>query len=332
MNERSQHDEFLKAILEQPGTAGALLRERLPPEVVALLAPGEPELVQASFVDPELRQSHSDRLFRLARSDGGSLFVYCLVEHKSEPDPRVAWQLLRYLVRVWARLDRDSDGRGKLPPIVPLVVYHGAQDWDAPRRFAAMVEAPPELLPHLLDFPFGFVDIPHIPDAQLSTSLVLQVGLLILKYAFVVTDEPPVEWVADQLSRLRHAGVPREFLEQALRYIWGAYETMDREAVVAAANRAAPGQEDDMVSPFARELLAEGRAEGEAKGRAEGRAEGEARGVAGSLLRVLERRFGRVPAKYRLAIQNGQIDQLQAWLDRAIDAPSLKAVFALRVH
>lgn len=54
--------------------------------------------------------------------------------------------------------------------------------------------------------------------------------------------------------------------------------------------------------------------------------------MAGALLHVLERRFGRVPAKYRQAIEKGQLDQLQAGLDRAIDAPTLKAVFAVRVH
>lgn len=266
------------------------------------------------------------------RGRGESLYVYCLVEHKSEPDPRVAWQLLRYMVRVWARLDREREGRGPLPPIVPLVVYHGGQGWDAPRRFTAMVEAPAEILPHLLDFPFGFVDVPHIPDAQLSTSPVLQVGLLILKYAFVEMEEPPIEWVAEQLSRLRQAGVPQEFLEQALRHIWGAYEAMDRAAVIEAARRAAPGKEQEMVSIFARELLAQGKAEGRAEGRAEGEAKGKAEGTAGALLHVLERRFGRVPAKYRQAIEKGQLDQLQAWLDRAIDAPTLKAVFAVRVH
>ena len=34
-----RHDQFFKRLLEQPGAAGALLRERLPPEIAKLLGP-----------------------------------------------------------------------------------------------------------------------------------------------------------------------------------------------------------------------------------------------------------------------------------------------------
>jgi len=55
------HDKLFKALLDQPGTAGALIRERLPSEVVALLADDPPELVDGAFVDEALRGSQSDR-------------------------------------------------------------------------------------------------------------------------------------------------------------------------------------------------------------------------------------------------------------------------------
>jgi len=38
-----RHDQFFKRLLDQPGAAGALLRERLPPEVAALLDDRPPE-------------------------------------------------------------------------------------------------------------------------------------------------------------------------------------------------------------------------------------------------------------------------------------------------
>ncbi|MBF0341522.1 MAG: Rpn family recombination-promoting nuclease/putative transposase [Magnetococcales bacterium] len=45
------HDRFLKALLSNPETAGTLLRERLPKEVVEVLSSDPPELVEGSFVD-----------------------------------------------------------------------------------------------------------------------------------------------------------------------------------------------------------------------------------------------------------------------------------------
>lgn len=49
------------------------------------------------------------------------------------------------------------------------------------------------------------------------------------------------------------------------------------------------------------------------KGRAEGNAENEARGAAKVLARVVEKRFGLV--------------QIEAWIERVVDAPDLQAVF-----
>ncbi|MGC4118293.1 MAG: Rpn family recombination-promoting nuclease/putative transposase [Myxococcales bacterium] len=332
MTERSQHDEYFKALMVQPGTAGTLLRERLPRALAALLEPGEPELLPGSYVDPELRQSHSDLLFRMALRGGGSLYVYCLVEHKSSPDPRIGWQLLRYLTRIWERLDRKNKRRGKLPPIVPLVVYHGREKWSAPKRFTVMVDAPPEMLPVLLDFPYGFVDLHTMDEQALSKNVVLRVGLLVLKYAMVEFESAPIDLVAGFLSELRKAGCSEEFLVQVASYIWRAYEAMDKGSVVEAARRAMPEKEDEMVSIFARELLAEGEAKGLAKGRAEGRAEGRvegrAEGMAGALVRILEARFGRVPERHQKAIASGALEDLQVWLDRAATAQALEDVFA----
>jgi len=67
----------------------------------------------------------------------------------------------------------------------------------------------------------------------------------------------------------------------------------------------------------------EGRAEGHAEGRAEGRAEGEAK----ALIKILEKRFDTVPESFRKVILSGTADQLEEWIEAALDAPSVEAVF-----
>jgi flagellar biosynthesis/type III secretory pathway protein FliH len=89
-----------------------------------------------------------------------------------------------------------------------------------------------------------------------------------------------------------------------------------------------PEKENEMLSIAARQWLAEGRAEGRAEGEARGKAEGKAE----SLVRVLEKRFGSVPAVYLDAIAAAETGALEAWLDRAIDAESIEAVFAPSTH
>jgi len=58
--------------------------------------------------------------------------------------------------------------------------------------------------------------------------------------------------------------------------------------------------------------------------------EGRADGGATLLLRLLERRFGRVPAMVRDRVRTATTDDLEAWAMAVLDAESLDAVFAAR--
>jgi predicted transposase YdaD len=111
------HDRFFRALMAHREAADALFRERLPRGLVRQLADDPPVAVRGSFVDPALRAAQSDGLFRLRLRTGAPLFVYCLVEHKSAPDPRVALQLLRYLARVWEHLESERKPGEKLPAV-----------------------------------------------------------------------------------------------------------------------------------------------------------------------------------------------------------------------
>lgn len=82
---QNPHDAFFKRTLSDPDLAGTFLRERLPPELAELLGPEPPEPVPGSFVDEDLRQHHSDLLFRVRLKTGSGAFAYVLMEHKSTP-------------------------------------------------------------------------------------------------------------------------------------------------------------------------------------------------------------------------------------------------------
>ena len=82
------------------------------------------------------------------------------------------------------------------------------------------------------------------------------------------------------------------------------------------------------------EGLAAGEALGREKGKVEGLAEGEARGraegEAKSLMRLLVKRFGPLPQPVIAQIAAGSIEELDRWVDRVLDAPTLEAVFGER--
>ncbi len=326
MSERTKmtHDRFVRVVMTRPEVAGVLLREQLPPAVVATLAEGPPELQEGTFVDEALQACQADALFKFATKAGGEVFVYVLFEHKSYPDPWVSLQLLRYMVNIWERDRRE--GRERLLPIVPLVLYHGEPSWTAPRRFSGLLEGEAAVLEAVLDFPFTVLDVGAGDEEQLSKVDEVRAVLRALKYGTRQAEREAVERALVTLLGELGAGsaAPSFLLEALLRYIGRVYVQLSRPTLTRLFAEAAPGKEHAMISRAAEEWGPEWKAEGRVEGRVEG--------VVAALTRVLRRRFGDVPAGLEARLAEATLEQLEAWLDAAIDASSLDAVFKPGPH
>src|SRR3954464_6189622 len=294
------HDAFFRALMDEPGVAAALLREHLPAEVAALLASDAPELLDAHFVAAHLRHSQADRLYRARALGGAEVYIYVLLEHKSAPDPEVGVQLLGYLAEIWRRLDRQRLERGgavgsERSPIVPLVIYHGAREWNVPLSFGETVAADPALRRYLPDFTYALLDLGQVPDERLSSQRVARGGLRVLKYSYRPDGQGAAVLAA--LDDLTGSG----FLLSAFLYINWAYDAVDRWAIEGALARAPDEQREAVMSVMAQERE-QGRIEGEALGKAKGKAE--------TLLRLLDRRFHGVPKAYRTQVLAADANQL----------------------
>ena len=73
--------------------------------------------------------------------------------------------------------------------------------------------------------------------------------------------------------------------------------------------------------------MEEGLREGRREGRMEGQQEGASLVAQRTLERQLTRRFGPLPPEAVARIHQAALPQLETWLDRIIDAPTLQAVF-----
>jgi hypothetical protein len=78
------------------------------------------------------------------------------------------------------------------------------------------------------------------------------------------------------------------------------------------------------VQDLIRQLRAEGRDEGRTQGRAEGRTE-EARSL---LLRLMEVRFGTIPAEVIERVQAAELGELERWTERILTAATPEEIFA----
>ena len=315
------HDSIFQATLSDGLRSQAVLRAHLEPWQAELLADEAPVPLDRSFVDEDLRSSQSDKLFEVKLKDGQPGFVYALLEHKSYPDPGTALQVLDYMVRILKMYAQGRAGRLRaLPTVIPLVFYHGAQRWRAPRSLAEMVATEDKRL-QALEPSFGYYlrDLREIPVEGLAADPGARAGLLALRYAHVGNE-------ADKMRLLPElvAGPPdnSDFEKQILLYLMGVWKIPAR-TLGKVAEQAKPGRGEAVVGQVVQELIDHG----EAKGLLKGLAKGEAKGLARALTRLLERRFGPLPIAVRTRIAGASASDLDNGFAAALDAESLSVVF-----
>jgi predicted transposase YdaD len=321
------HDSLFRALIDDVGRAGVLIRDYLPEIVASRLADEPPVLLDGTFIDPALKASQSDRLFSVTLRDGGTALLYILFEHKSAPDSFILLQLLGYRIEIWRRYAGTSAYRAlNLPPIIPLVFCHGKQEWKLPLSITECLDADQELRGYLSDMSYVLCDLGHIPDGELASDAEVCAGLLPLKHVYRGTD--PEVLLTAILPRLSD-GTHLE--EQVIRYMIRLFPAITIELLTKVARRVKPHREGELISLAAKEWLRQGEEAGFARGKEFGIAEGEELGVAkakiASILVTLETRFGPVPDDMEIQVRRSAPELLDDLFKRALTAASLELVF-----
>jgi putative YhgA-like transposase len=138
----SGHDRGYKLLFSDPTLLEELLRGFLPGDWTNRLDFTTLERVGNSFVSADLRERHSDVIWRLRlRGDGeGWVYLYLLLEFQSTSDRFMALRLLTYiglLLEEIVRKEKPKPG-DRLPAVLPLVLYNGESPWRAPMRLESL--------------------------------------------------------------------------------------------------------------------------------------------------------------------------------------------------
>jgi hypothetical protein len=232
----------------------------------------------------------------------------------------MAVRIANYLTLLYQDLieQQQCTPSGRLPPVVPIVLYNGERRWDAACELADLVEPVPGGLGA------------YRPRLRY---LLLDEGAVVDNPAFA----PEVRNLAAALFQLEHAreestwlGLYQRLVEvldsEALdslkrafgRWIYKSYIVKKRPGI------ALPDIDDfqkvhavlqERVEQWNRQILE--------KGRLEGRLEGEARVLA----RLLTRRFGPLPDWVEQRLGAASESDLALWTDTVLDARALDEVF-----
>ncbi|NBD36083.1 MAG: Rpn family recombination-promoting nuclease/putative transposase [Chloroflexi bacterium] len=303
------HDHFFRETFSRQDITRDFLTHYLPTEIREHLDLGVLQTVKDTFVDEDLRDHFTDLLYRTRLRDESvsgekdEAYVYLLFEHKSYPEPWVAFQLLRYIVRIWEhRLNQHTSGKPVcLPPIIPMVLYHGKTGWHVDTRLHGLVDAPDALLPYIPDFRYAVYDFSVESQIQIMGSLQLQIVLRMLRH---VMDESAWPSQLGEMMALLHALAQAQdglsYLEIVLRYLVAAAPNLEPEDLHKALTDTFPDTGGALMSTIAEAWIEQGVEKGKKQGIEQGVEQGVERGVVQAtreaILETLEVRFGSCPA------------------------------------
>ena len=285
------------------------------------------EPVKARFVGVHNQQRESDLIWR-ARFRGSKewFYVYVLLEFQSTPDRFMALRVLSYLCLLWEDLVRRKEltGNGKLPPVVPIVLYNGNRPWRMPLELAHLVEPVPKgLEAYVPRFTYALLDEGHLPSDVLGpldnpVTAVFQleqaeslsdVRRIVSELVVLLEGEGMEAPRRDMITWLRRVILPIAFPGESFPELRELKET------------------DEMLAERVKKWPEQWKAEGRQEGRLEGRQEGRHEGLRHAVELQLELKFGSLGDRWTSRLQDADEAQLTVWARRLLDAESLGAVF-----
>jgi hypothetical protein len=220
---------------------------------------------------------------------------------------------------------------GKLPLVIPVVVYNGIGPWGSALELADLIErlepSAEKYVPRLL---YRLVHEAQVPRELLDASASPVADLFRMERSTAWNEViggfgPLLEHVGDDESLLRAF---EEWIKNVIfpRLGLSSDEIPGRLSLEGAETMLAE-RIDEWNRKLAEENLQKGRQEGLQKGLLKGRQEGRQEGEANALLRLLEKKFGALPKGAQRRIAGAEIERLSEWFDRALAAERLEDVF-----
>ncbi|TKI01914.1 Rpn family recombination-promoting nuclease/putative transposase [Martelella alba] len=238
------HDALFRKFLGDVGVAQEFLQRHLPEDLRRRCDFATLISHSGSFVEDNLRTRISDMLYSL-RTDTGTGYIYCLIEHQSRPDKLMGFRLMRYALMVMQQhLDR---GHKRLPLVIPLLFYHGEA---TPYPYTTcwldcFREQDRERAEALYRHPFPLVDVTVIPDAEFAHHP--KAGLLGLVQKHIRSRDLNRR-VRDIIRLLAEAQLGKPLVMALLRYLAQEGQHLDSEEFIRTLTEKTPEFKEDLMT------------------------------------------------------------------------------------
>lgn len=257
--------------------------------------------------------------------DRQEALLYLLFEHQSTTDHFLVYRQLKYQVRIWDKWLEEHPRARSLPAIVPILLCHTPEGWSAPTSFEALFDLDAPTLALVQEFVPRFRvlvdDLSLQTDAELRGRAMTALGRVVLWCLKSARDTD--EWMAgfvawaSLLRAVHQAPNGPAALSLVWRYFLRVHEAPE-QVIVPALEMILKEEQKETMASIADQLIEKGMKKGLEQG-------GELH-VRHVVLRLLQRRFGELPAEARARVEGAKLPELETWADRVLTAATLADV------
>lgn len=253
------------------------------------------------------------------RFRGRTLYLLILLEFQSRPEPIMALRQLIYVATLYEDLHKQKrvNAHGKLPPVLPIVLYNGERVWRSPHSVEEMIEeAPAGLARYQPRMSYFFLD-ERRTRAALTEEIRNTMGALLALEQSKAGDDifKAIFFLVNSLREPKHESLRQAFKDLILR-------TLSTDFAPIAEVFDHP--EETMTT---RQRLQKWYDQQQAASRNEGRKEGRAEGQRSMLAKLLQLKFGPLDEASKERLDGASPAQLGAWAKRVLTASSLKEIW-----
>ena len=308
------HDAFFRESFGRQEIARDFLQHHLPDDLLTDIDLDSLEIGKDTYVSSDLRESYSDLVYRVRSDQNADLFIYILFEHKSSPEHWVGLQLLRYISLQGEAYRKAHPKARRIPPVYPLVIYHGKRPWRAPQDFQSLVEPLlTALVPMVPQFRYALHDLSARGDAEIKGEVLTRLVQMALRWIF--SDEPltHLSRLIQLIEQIQNRETALQVLESLLRYYVQGTQRVEEEDVRRLLQQTSNGE--PIMQTFIERYIQQGIEQGEQRGEAK------------IVLQLAEEKFGSVNDNLRERILTADSQTLLAWSKRILTAETPEALF-----
>ncbi|MDP2752044.1 MAG: Rpn family recombination-promoting nuclease/putative transposase [Rhodocyclaceae bacterium] len=272
------------------------------------------EKVSGHYITDDLQGRADDIVWRV-KVGGEWVYLYLLIEFQSSVDKHMALRMMVYVGLLYQDLIKSGQisTDGRLPPVLPIVLYNGGKSWTAATDIFDLIPPVPGLIeqfkPHLK---YLLIDENAYSDSTLASLKNLVAAV------FRIERPTSREAITDLLTSLHEWLADRPDLRRMFA-LWIRATLMRKSDYHVVLPQINDLQElnvmlSERLETWAHEAHTKGMQQGE-----------------GILLRrQLTRRFGPLSQSVEARFPHATIEQIEVWGDRVLDASTLDDVF--RTH